>query len=184
MSVYIVLFPKQSFPLAKAFWQHAGDGISSRLAEKCLQIIAETARLTSSTNSSSNNFRNRHYSKPMNVEPKQTADDAAALDQSIYVEERFGRNLPLTSAELAKSALRRRIAGTLLADRQARVGDERPTEEQLASAEASSRHGTGASEKDVWLYPCGMSAIFHAHQIAMLERSMQGLPVGKSICFG
>ena len=38
----------------------------------------------------------------------------------------------------------------------------------------------GLSEEDVYLYPCGMSSIYHAHQIAMII----GDAKQKSVCFG
>jgi cystathionine gamma-synthase len=33
--VYAMLFPKENFSLAKQYWQHAGDGVSSRRAGFC-----------------------------------------------------------------------------------------------------------------------------------------------------
>jgi cystathionine gamma-synthase len=53
------------------------------------------------------------------------------------------------------------------------------------------REGTGLREDDVYLYPAGMSAIFHAHQAALRWRRQElGLTeeevdkAGKSISFG
>ncbi|WFD44354.1 cystathionine gamma-synthase [Malassezia psittaci] len=43
--LYIALYPEHLFPLAKSFWQHSGAGISSRLAEECLRIIAHNQSL-------------------------------------------------------------------------------------------------------------------------------------------
>ena len=224
ISIYIVLFPKNSFPLAKAFWQHTGDGISSRLAVRCLQILAETGKMPeASTGSAASaaapaisklvsqgrpHFRNRHYARSSSTtpqggsDPNSLANSTASLnlqeseksenltpDLSVYVEERYGRNLPLSSASLAKRALRRRIAGTLLADRQEHAQNghaERSAEESALITGETMRVGTGVTEENVWLYPTGMSAIFHAHQVAMLERkkSRGERAVGKSVCFG
>ena len=39
VELHIVLFPSDAFPLASKFWQHTGLGISSRLAERCLNLI-------------------------------------------------------------------------------------------------------------------------------------------------
>jgi cystathionine gamma-synthase len=40
------------------------------------------------------------------------------------------------------------------------------------------------TEDDVYLYPTGMSAIWHAHQISCVLRERQGQKGGKSVCFG
>lgn len=236
VQLFVVLFPASAGSLAKSYWQHTGDGISSRLAEHCLNILEETGRLgaddgaatPTATNGSSDDSpssstiltppstaepvhrrysKNRHYSRAApasgsttpgtatpsvtttapptsssaasSVPPVRMADAAdpdaelMASDQSSYLEERYGRNLPASSAPLAKAALRRRIAGTLLSDRSdpPSVGDVGPT----------MRSGTALSESDVFLFPSGMSAIFHAHQTALRWR---GDSAGKSVCFG
>src|SRR5881275_1839785 len=36
VTLHVVLFPKDAFPIAKSYWQHAGEGISSRCAEYSL----------------------------------------------------------------------------------------------------------------------------------------------------
>lgn len=97
-------------------------------------------------------------------------------DQATYVEERYGRNLPLESAAAAKRALRRRIAGVLVRDT--------PTEWSIAGGQEaevgpSTRGVESVTEDDVFLYATGMSAIWSAHQLALAVR-----PVAKSICFG
>jgi cystathionine gamma-synthase len=38
-SIYIVLSPKDAFPIAKEFWQYPGLGISSRCAEKYPSLL-------------------------------------------------------------------------------------------------------------------------------------------------
>lgn len=38
-TVHIVYFPPDRLSLAKAFWQHTGDGISSRRAEYCMKFF-------------------------------------------------------------------------------------------------------------------------------------------------
>lgn len=227
--LYIVLFPASAFPLAKAFWQHTGDGISSRLAEHSLRILAEMGRVGDDTPSPGTRTplrkvedetsepvhrrysKNRHYSRAStsNAAPsalaasvpitaaipalraaQDTADPDAELEsgsQSAYVEERYGRNLPASSASLAKKVLKRRIAGTLLADR---LPPPNPAEDGLQSKEhevgTTAREGTQLSEDDVFLFPTGMSSIFHAHQTALRwrKRSAGADKVGMSVCFG
>lgn len=72
-----------------------------------------------------------------------------------YIEERYGRNLNLLFADEAKLALRRRIAGAL-------------------------SHGDlTVSDRDVFLMPTGMSAIFNAHRAVLATR-----PQRKAVCFG
>jgi cystathionine gamma-synthase len=116
--------------------------------------------------------------------------DDLSLDHSTFLEERYGRNLPLSSSKLAKLALRRRIAGVLLPH-------EKPASSGAGALERVPR-GSGWNEKgkinmdaekrvteeDCFLYPTGMSAIWHAHQLAMVWKERKQGAVGKSICFG
>ncbi|PWY96893.1 PLP-dependent transferase, partial [Testicularia cyperi] len=259
--IFIVFFPSDAFPLAKSFWQHTGDGISSRQAERCMALLERNGSLEdddglhtngSSTSSdarthatvpatssddifkkggggsSSKRFYNRYArtnsaasgfnaaAPNMTPSPSSTAPntptastilqrpatgtetsgsaspviDSMGSEHVTYLEERYGRNLPLSSAASAKLALRRRIAGTLLSDRSAESAVDVPRDE----VGESGRKDTGITENDVYLYPCGMSAIFHAHQLAMLARQRQHFKastvashehvVGKSVCFG
>lgn len=109
----------------------------------------------------------------------QTEQDEDVL--SRYVEERYGRNLDLSLAPLAKLAMRRRIAGVLRESE----GNSTPVEMVEVDGKVHSNRGVEAlTEKDVWLYPTGMSAIFHAHQLVMAAKAREGGPAGKSICFG
>ncbi|CAG8560702.1 4160_t:CDS:2 [Ambispora gerdemannii] len=39
VTLYVVIFPKDAFPVAKLYWQHTGDGISSRQAEYVLRLL-------------------------------------------------------------------------------------------------------------------------------------------------
>ncbi|CDU25415.1 probable STR2-Cystathionine gamma-synthase [Sporisorium scitamineum] len=273
--IFIVFFPEDVFPLAKSYWQHTGDGISSRQADRCLSLLEQSKSATeqevatkpessandsaptttnavsqddiykkpASTASAGKRFYNRYTRtnsaasgvlantatpSPTSSLPQtpsssgilqrpstaDTDDSApAALSASVsslsgvtpatvrpssattpleqrddlvtYVEERYGRNLPLSSAPSAKLALRRRIAGTLLSDR----NEESATKAPGNQVGETGRTGTGVTEDDVFLFPCGMSAIFHAHQLAMRaapQLVFDGIrrEVGKSICFG
>lgn len=253
--IFIVFFPEDVFPLAKSFWQHTGDGISSRQADRCLSLLeqsksadseaatgeAATSEPTSasavgnddiykkpaSSASAGKRFYNRYTrtnstasaltpatpsptssgpqtpsSSGILQRPTATDDAMSASVSSLsgvtpatalttepvssdlvtYVEERYGRNLPLTSAPSAKLALRRRIAGTLLSDRSEQSATEPPSD----AVGETGRHGTGVTEDDVYLFPSGMSAIFHAHQLALraAPRLGPGRTVGKSVCFG
>lgn len=105
-------------------------------------------------------------------------DEAA----STYLEERYGRNLPIEQARLAKQALKRRIAGVLRDDESHQDG--LPND----SIQSSDRGIGQLSESDVYLFPTGMSAIFYAHQICMNTRSLNAIDLklrpAKSVCFG
>ena len=268
--------------MQKQYWQHTGDGLSSRLAEHCLQMLGQDVgpaspnagpssllppgSPSSSRTSGAKAFsRNRHYSKkssqaleaimastsavPYNAdsvdESSRTHNNGTngqampGEDLSTYIEERYARNLSVTQAPLAKTALKRRIAGVLrersdcsaLPDGpsytsprsqghlpspsepsdlsvspSSRIGDASSrlrdggdlsasvTSLQLATdaqqLQPSTRGITELTEDDVYLYPGGMSAIFHSF-ITILRaskfrsRKLQRPPaIGKSICFG
>ncbi|GAA6002362.1 hypothetical protein JCM10207_001082 [Rhodosporidiobolus poonsookiae] len=275
VTVHACFFPAADFGAAKQYWQHTGEGVSSRVAERCLILLGEIeadGQDASGANSPSQatpsigegqtdatafkvngNGAGRYGSKSRYQVSKPSATPAAAAgirpppvptsklrystsrarghgstdrysdasgsgsepsslansvdqlsapptlsgasatqlveqDEDVlarYVEERYGRNLDLSLAPLAKLAMRRRIAGVL----REQPGEAIPVEEMRraqadAAREESTRGVLGLTEDDVWLYPCGMNAIFHAHQLAMGAREAEGKPVGKSVCFG
>ncbi|EGO03992.1 hypothetical protein SERLA73DRAFT_119583 [Serpula lacrymans var. lacrymans S7.3] len=203
VELHIVLFPADAFPLAKQFWQHSGLTVSSRLAEHCLSLIPEAVEPPKSPRSptspvhSRSPFKalNKHYSvksspKIPQVSPASTSpppphtdfSESLTKDQDTYVEERYGRNLPVTAGEFAKRALRRRIAGVLVSDDTPNNGAS--TSEFCAGAQdvevgPSSRGVREVAEDDVYLFPTGMAAIWNAHQLALNIR-----PPAKSVCFG
>lgn len=102
--------------------------------------------------------------------------ETLSSDQSFYVEERYGRNMPLESAAKAKRAMRRRIAGVLVRDTPAEWKDAGTKDAEVGP---STRGVSEVTEDDVFLFPTGMSAIWSAHQLALAVR-----PRAKSICFG
>lgn len=191
IELHVVLFPREAFPVAKEFWQHTGQGISSRYAERCLFLMPKEPALTPRPSSpvqsryTSRGF-NKHYgmktpmamsSTPSVPQPSETGGgEDIDKDQAIYLEERYGRNLPLSEAVFAKRALRRRVAGVLLCD----VPDCQSTagQEDLVVG-PSSRGVKDVSDTDVYLYPSGMTAIWSAHQLAL-----NALGPAKSVCFG
>lgn len=269
--LHATLFPTDSFSIAKQFWQHTGDGISSRLAERCLILLgaianndeaeSSTSRSRSGSIGGRGQAKNRHYAPPIRASSipeistkskgrygtarsvlpsalESTTSDLAttsldpiASSSSLkmtttaepdpleddeflarYVEERYGRNLDLSLAPIAKLAMRRRIAGVLRESSGTNspvipspsptptpqhangTNDEANGEKkrngvlargrQASTFEESSRGVEGLTEADVWLYPCGMSAIYHAHQLVRGVRKYEGGKEGKSVCFG
>lgn len=198
-SLYIVLYDVSLSPIAKEYWQHTGEGISSRLADYFLRLsdptnmdpkdIRSSPEHTQMEFTKKNQNHNRHYSRKPSVDKpidrhnsSASAGDAETLnrDQLTYLEERYGRNLSSQLISQAKLAVRRRICGSLVLDADIEV------------ALQSSQNGTKAAvglhehervhEDDVYLYPTGMTSIFHAHQLAL--KALPEGPALRSACFG
>ena len=188
-----VVFPKAGFKHAKTFWQHSGDGVSSRRAEFCYKAFMEgylTPRDDAGRDESSSNRISRgprRYQRKESLDlkcrktPASTYENTdVAIDISLekqdyahFVEERFGRNLDLSLAVHAKLAIRRRIAGSLAAD--VDLTESIKVTEKMESI----RKVQGFSEKCVYLHPTGMSSIFNTHRIMLQTRGHL-----KSIMFG
>ncbi|KAK4971876.1 Cystathionine gamma-synthase [Elasticomyces elasticus] len=179
-----VVYPKEHWPTAKVFWQHTGDGISSRRAEFCRKALeagqlVERSAITDSMRLRKGPKRYQRLSRETNVLDMHENGDASesgtanAQEPAQFVEERFGRNLNVAFAAEAKLAIRRRIAGSLTANVDLPEAMEKPQDE------ASKRHVVGFSVDDVYLYPTGMSAIFNTHRAIMTARGMM-----KSISYG
>lgn len=206
IELQILLFPKEQWGFAKSFWQHTGDGVSSRLAERALNFLGELPSgaqasapptpLEAAPTKNSHYSKNRHYAKRQASVPstpsvpvtpaqptqnplEQVDGENLSTDLTTYLEERYGRNLPLFNAPLAKQALKRRIAGGLL-----------PSDEDFGKVEDVARGAAEGSGKkpvtpdDIYLYPGGMSAIWHAHNISRKVRRGTGEAEGKSISYG
>jgi cystathionine gamma-synthase len=157
-----VFLPESQFPVAKQYWQHTGEGVSSRLAEFFYDHFKNTCE-----HSAALSYKDFHRRSP----PTNAASSSPSLngqsegkDQSVFLEERFGRNLDLSLASTAKTALRRRIAG------------------KIVEAGQFGSHGKveSLSEHDVYLYPTGMATIFNAHRAL---RAVRGNTM-KSVCYG
>jgi cystathionine gamma-synthase len=238
------------FGLGKQYWQHTGDGVSSRLAEHCLHLLGESPVAPNPTASSATSLqqtstgqrdnphvsgpplrggfsRNKHYSKKSSAaleaiiassapatpsaaeeRPEAHASTSASAsneagpsqaykeDLSTYIEERYARNLAHSQAPLAKTAMKRRIAGVLKESpsststspavaHTADIIEEFTTPPSSESLQKSTRGVTGLTEEDVFLYPTGMSAIFHAFMTVLKAAQLSGMKqVGKSVCFG
>ena len=170
-----VVFPQDYTKIAKTFWQHSGDGVSSRRAEYCHRAF-DDGRLTIRNTTIPPTKGPRRYQKKESIDNSIQCEPVRAPDRKDYlqfVEERFGRNLDISLACNAKQAIRRRIAGALTANVD--------LHEALEMAKPSTRteHVEGFSEHDVYLYPCGMSSIFNTHRVMMACRGEM-----KSISFG
>ena len=194
--LHIVFFPGDAFPIAKQFWQHAGLGISSRFAEKCLSLLSvDTPNVQRPISPILGRIpgkeQNRHYSaiksRPtsppvVQLPPTPSSPSFAVEDSnpdSVYLEERYGRNLPLHAASLAKRALRSRVAGTLVKTNTCDYINDSGSEKNELVVGPSVRGIADVAAEDVYLYPSGMAAIWSAHNIALSV-----LPPAKSVCFG
>ena len=196
-SISAVLFPEDLFPVAKQYWQHSGDGVSSRRAEFCHSlfhegILVDQRTLQPTVNGYGKTFKGpRRYQRGSidqtspNSHLHETSQDgfeaydsphtngqAESRESSQFLEERFGRNLDIGFVEHAKSAIRQRITGSL-------IGEIDLATEPNTDVTSNMRGVAELSESDVYLYPCGMNSIFMTHQMLMKARS----PL-KSISFG
>ncbi|KAK7428654.1 Cystathionine gamma-synthase [Neonectria magnoliae] len=184
-TISAVVFSEEVFPIAKQYWQHTGDGISSRRAEFCHDLfkdhlLAPATGTPAAQETPGRPFRGpKRYQRPGSIDispatPRTTSpkEPEESLESSQFLEERFGRNLNLSMVERAKSAIRRRIAGALAHEVDLNNGP-------LPSLASNTRGIQGLAEADVYLYPCGMNAIFNAHRALLKAREPR-----KSINFG
>ncbi|KNF05151.1 hypothetical protein PSTG_01778 [Puccinia striiformis f. sp. tritici PST-78] len=155
LRIYVLFVPDDTiFKLAKSFWQHTG------LAPRRYNV----------------------KQSPIFTAPSSTIRTKTDENISTYVEERYGRNLPIQHVQGAKLALRRRIAD-ILVENPSSASELDPAVINLKASE----RGTGQlNESDIYLYPTGMSSIFYAHQVSMSlqKRLKPQSEIGKSICFG
>ncbi|CAG8478421.1 3782_t:CDS:2 [Racocetra persica] len=183
VTLHIIFFPKEAFSVAKSFWQHTGDGISSRLAEFALNILQAKSNEQYTKNlyevsTKRASFCKRYsniqtsYSRNLDCEPKGTlftditSINDSFVEQNFYVEERYGRNLPMSFAEKAKLELRRRIASSL------KIEENKDRLDNIISSSVdlsvlTERLVKDVTENEVFLFPSGMSSIFHAHRFLL-----------------
>lgn len=198
-TVSAVFFPDPAYPLAKQYWQHTGDGVSSRRAEFCHDLFRGNllvpssgappcASDASSPPSAARTFRGpRRYQRNGSIDgalapaaaaakpPSPTKPPVESQESSRFLEERFGRNLDLSLVAHAKSAIRRRIAGSLTHD----VDLHSALPPSSAASDSNSRGIRALTEDDVYLFPNGMNAIFNAHRSLLAARGAL-----KSVNFG
>lgn len=201
--IFAVIYPEaEGQPLAKQYWQHTGDGVSSRRAEFCHSLFREGLLVPRTEGvdkepcpeaaaAAARPFKGpRRYQRPGSIDgiptltPKSSASattngaTAAASENqesSLFLEERYGRNLDVSLVSGAKSAIRRRIAGAIAGDLEAATGETAPEEDMSANT----RGIHSLKEDDVYLFPCGMNAIYNAHRALLHSR-----PAAQSVNFG
>lgn len=188
-----VVFPRNYSGIAKSFWQHSGEGVSSRRAEfhfKAFQeghlVPRDSLKEQNGTNSA-NRKGPRRYQREQSLSRPHSNSSGPFINDTIhngstssegrnyvqFVEERFGRNLDLSMAANAKLAIRRRIAGSLVVDVDLQTALD--THDNVGG----NRQVEGFSEDDVYLFPAGMSSIHNTHRTLLAIRCSR-----KSISFG
>lgn len=176
------LFPPDCFSIAKEYWQHTGDGISSRQAEFCTELfnskllVKESEGVDYPNSASSKVSRGpRRYQTEAHVKTtvaKVTPGPAGTENNEAtqFLEERFGRNLNVTMVKQARGAICRRIA------------DSTNCNDDSTTQDFSSKNGRTSSQvqdENIFLFPCGMNAIFHTHRALLNYRGKK-----KSVSFG
>ncbi|EGW34767.1 uncharacterized protein SPAPADRAFT_57835 [Spathaspora passalidarum NRRL Y-27907] len=179
-TIGVVFFPASEYPLAKNYWQHSGEGISSRMGEYVLKELFEkepvsngrTGNMKSELQSQKIQSRSPSISAARGGSQSNSSNNGSAeVDKefSTFIEQKYGRVLDLKFTQGAKMALRRRICG--------KVDKSKNQIEEMEKA----RRGKHLGETDVYLFPSGMASIFFAH-FSLLQTS-KGEPK-KSVCFG
>lgn len=174
-TIGILFFQPEEFSIAKQYWQHSGEGVSSRMAEYVLKELFENekkdplraqSRLKQELQAQSIQRKSPSISASMRSN-SQLQNEEVEREFNNFIEQKYGRVLDLMFATRAKLALCRRISG----------------QAEKSEAETSADQGIRGShidESDVYLYPTGMAAIFNAHQALM---GISKTPK-KSVCFG
>ncbi|KAH7325136.1 pyridoxal phosphate-dependent transferase [Stachybotrys elegans] len=176
-----VILPDAAYSAGKQYWQHTGDGVSSRQAEFCHVLFTENLLVPVSDVqqqpaelSQPRPLRGpKRYQRkdsldgippPVSKPPSPPAESLLeSQESSRFLEERFGRNLDLSLVEPAKSAIRRRIAGSLAHD-----ADH---DNDASSVTPTHSRGVGnLKEGDVFLFPAGMNAIYNTHRALLKAR--------------
>ena len=183
------LYPKSCAKLAKPFWQHTGEGISSRRAEYCKKMLEEGALACKRDENGTRQCKGpkryrRQVSAEVNalreVDPNGVNSATDHGEQTRFVEERYGRNLNLEMTDKAKSAIRRRIAGSLTST----VDLPKSLEEPVDFDSHLSHHRSSLSIEDVYLYPGGMNSIYNAHRTILSAAPPREAVARRVICYG
>ncbi|KAG5927242.1 hypothetical protein E4U42_002417 [Claviceps africana] len=185
-NIFAVLLPESAYMFAKQYWQHTGDGISSRRAEFCHSLLKDGLLIPKPGAETIHGISSRATRGPKRYQRAsldESGTDGTKLMQTLpktedsqessrFLEERFGRNLDLSLLQRAKSAIRRRIAGSLAQDLD--------LETDVSTIVTSNSRGLqDLHESDVYLFPAGMNAIFNAHRALLTARGQL-----KSVNFG
>lgn len=161
LALHAVFFHPDAMKFAKEYWQHTGDGISSRKAEFCHFLVNHGILVPNEVVGQAQLWPQkgpRRYqstslargSTPFTDESSTSPCQERNEDGNGFLEERFGRNLDISLTEPARMAIRRRIAGSIAAN--------------IDNNMSRDRDAQCVREEDVFLFPNGMNAIFHVHR--------------------
>ena len=177
LAVAATVFPEDESQTALAFWQHSGEGVSSRRAQFFYSLFQDghlhvrwldTLDLSSRMHTPKGP---RRYQKTSPEIPRVRSPTShlkamvgrsrewESTDNFKYVEERFGRNLSTDLASEAKQAIKRRIEQSIAAS----LGGETKT----LGSDSLLRYPEVPGEDDVFLFPTGMSSISNTHRMIM-----------------
>lgn len=169
----VVFFADDDFPIAKQYWQHSGEGISSRMAEYIFKELFEKdeRKIRSRVKQEQQALKIQQKSPSISASVRSSSmsqNEEVEREFNTFIEQKFGRVLDLKFSTEAKRALKKRICGKI------------DTTNHQISDNGESTRDKNLSENDVYLYPTGMASIFNAHQ-AVLGITK---PAKKSVCFG
>ncbi|RAH66168.1 PLP-dependent transferase [Aspergillus aculeatinus CBS 121060] len=184
-SISAVILQEDLFPIAKQYWQFRRQDLksTSRVLDGFCAHRTGIADVGTVAADSELRRRPRGYQRDSAIDRRRTSPEAEknhkaateSWEETQFLEERFGPNLDLSFVDNARIAIRRRLAGYL-------VDEMDPTSTaavEKSSSQTNSRGVTGLSDDDVYLYPCGMDAIFNTHWLLLAVRGQR-----KSISFG
>ncbi|ERT02760.1 hypothetical protein HMPREF1624_01062 [Sporothrix schenckii ATCC 58251] len=134
--------------------------------------IAPTASLnTTNPAATAINGNSNGHGNSRPASPNSGAGEEDEEETARFLEERFGRNLDLSFVHRAKSAIIRRITGAMTADNDVDLEQSRaPPTPASATVDVKFRGVADVREDDVYLFPCGMNAIFSAHRFLLRAR--------------
>ncbi|KAF8937055.1 pyridoxal phosphate-dependent transferase [Dissophora ornata] len=197
VKVFATFFPKEAYSIAKQFWQHAGDIVSSRQAAYCLRWLSlkaeeEQQAAASAAAAAKGAIRmprgNRHYAAANQASNGASATPADLSERIATIQLQDDEDKPVEETDGMDSRdyevyVEERYGRNLDLSfaPKAKIALRRRIASQVAHHAGSGWTGTGeyVTEEDVYLYPTGMSAIYNAHRIAMTL-----FPARKSVCFG
>ena len=179
-----LFYPRKASKTAKHYWQHTGEGISSRRAESFwvksnggLTLVPQKGEYHERVTPGRYRGRRRHSQSKCKASVGSCANIFGKNEQHeehcFFIEERFGRNLDMSFSSKAKTALRRRISGCLTKENPSHVNS------LPGNTETDFTCLRKILEEDVYLYPTGMSAIYNTHRILM-----EAIGLKESIIYG
>lgn len=177
--LYIVLFPADTFPLARQCWQHTGMGISSRYAEYCLSLMPEEPSSPIVTQLIDDHEHDSSEAKIPSIKTGGHDASGRIKDQIDYYGEVDNQTSPVGSAAVAKLELRHRIASVLVRNSPLGCHAGPCKTKQVVETGSLPSEVKDVTENDVFLFPTGMYAIWNAYDMVTRTR-----PAAKSICFG